>query len=833
MRKLLIGLISLGGAFAAYTLFISLSGAPMSQTNSGIGLVESAADSNAGNFDSGVGKIGPVGLGSMRKARYITLNKQTKVVEREFGFEKLLHDARGLWDIEKPYMNIYQRNFKCYITADNGQVQVEDAIGKPTPKDATFSGNVVIHILPTEASGMPESHVYLDDISFLSEKSQLATDGPIEFVSDDVYMLGKGLEIVFNDQSDRLEFFRIVDLESLRLRGAQAAMFSSGETKTPAETAAGAETQQAAESVVAGPGEENAEQSPQDARAQVGQEEGVFYKCVLSKNVLIETPNELIFADQRIFINNIFWSKDSAGLSDANDAEAVADDEEGHNADPNSVLANNTGDPNKSPDETIEIVITCDNGLVLVPMDTARSLDKYMQGPNEPEVASGGRPAQIENETERTVFLAPRIDCNAATGNIVATGFSQLTFYANADANEPPVPTIVTARDTVEFFQATNEVVFKGDCEGIMPQPDLTEPRDVTFLSPEIRVALHEDKSKRPDILALGPVKVTFYMQDENDPNAVQDANVPMTPEPPILVTVTAQKQARFSGTANQIVFEEDCYCTTTREDPNGVTKYVLSSEVITVDLPEDTNDRSSGSTANIERLTATGGVVRLATTKRAKPDPNSAEYVSDANAVELLGGVELKCSRVDYDPVRGLFLASGAPAEIRMDNSKVNVTAREPNGLSLSQPCYVFIQNFDTLKYFIHEDRIVADAGENGVLWLQYVPVVDGEYDLNATTIANAPHIEAFLTKTPDGHTELSTLTATGGIAFDDDANNRVFLGSELFYDHKTSIMKVKGDASNPCLYNGVPVDKIEYNVTTGKLKLDVVAPGAMRTNE
>ena len=27
---------------------------------------------------------------------------------------------------------------------------------------------------------------------------------------------------------------------------------------------------------------------------------------------------------------------------------------------------------------------------------------------------------------------------------------------------------------------------------------------------------------------------------------------------------------------------------------------------------------------------------------------------------------------------------------------------------------------------------------------------------------------------------------------AFDDDANNRIFLGSELFYDHKTSIMKV-----------------------------------------
>jgi hypothetical protein len=354
----------------------------------------------------------------------------------------------------------------------------------------------------------------------------------------------------------------------------------------------------------------------------------------------------------------------------------------------------------------------------------------------------------------------------------------------------------------------------------------------MTFLAPEIIVSLSADKSKRPDVLAIGPTEVTFYMQGTNDPNAVQDANVPSTPEAPIPVTVTAQKQATFSGATNQIIFEDDCLCTTTREDANGVTEYTLSSELITVDLPADTNDRSSEPTADIERLTATGGIVRLATTKKAKPDPNLAENVSDANAVELLAGVELKCSRVDYDPVRNLFVAAGPPGEIRMVNSKASATEQEPNGLSLSEPCYVLIENFDTLKYFIAENRIVADAGSNGVLWLQYVPVVDGEYDLNATTIATAPHVEAFLTETADSRTELSTLTATGGIAFDDDANEIIFLGSKLFYDHKTSIMTITGDATNPCLCNGVLVDNIEYNVTTGEREFKIVAPGAIQTN-
>jgi len=874
MRKLLVGFISLGVVFAAYLLYRGVSNTPVLETDSGIESIEFATDSNVGDLDSGVGKMGDLGLGPVRKAKYITLNKQTKAVEREWGFEKLLHEGQDKWDLEKPYVNVYQRNFKCYITADKGQVQVETTLGRPTPKDATFTGNVVVHVLPEELSELKECFVYLDDMTFLSDRSQLSTAGPVEFVSDDVHMLGTGLEIIFNEQSDRLEFFRIVNLETLRIKGSQATMFASGQTETPAETLAQTETpaevetqaeaEQPDEMVVAAGPQEDAKQLPRDARPQVERKQGVFYKCVLSRNVLIETPDELIFADKRILISDIFWSKDSAGLSgeaepgDANDTEAVAAaGGEDHDVEPNSTLADNAGDPNamvaasgetnvgipapgeanESPDEIAEIVVTCDNGLVFVPTDTARSLDEYMQDSKGPEVSAGGRPAQIGSDTERTVFLAPRIDYNAVTGDVVANGFSQLTFYAGnsagAEANEPPVPTKITARDTVEFFQATDRIVFKGDCQGTMPQDGLTEQRNVTFLSPEITVNVPADKSERPDVLALGPVKLTFYMQDANDPNAAHDANVPKIPNEPIPVTVTAQKQARFSGATNQIIFEDDCRCTTIREDPNGTTEYVLSSELITVDLPEDTNDRSSKPTAGIERLTATGGVVRLATTKTARPDPNQAGYVSDANAVELLGGVELKCSRVDYDPVGDMFLAAGPPAEIRMDNSRVGITEPEPNSLSLSKPCYALIQNFDTLKYFIGENRIVADAGRNGVLWLQYVPVVDGEYDLDATTIASAPHVEAFLVETADGQTELSTLTATGGIAFDDDTNNRIFLGSELFYDHKSSIMKITGDASKPCLCNGVLVDEIEYNVTTRKLEFELVAPGAMQTNE
>ena len=205
MRKLVIGFVSLCAVLGAYLLYNRISGSPSIDTGQQADILESVADANAVGFDSDIGKIGNVGVGTtktayfhdlnkitgeigdvgvgqVRKAKYITLNED-KQVEREFGFEKLLSDVRDIWDIEKPYMNIYRRNFKCYITADKGKVQVETAVGRTTPKDATFSSNVIVHILSGPPDDVKESFVYLDNFVFLSERSRLSTAGPVKFVS--------------------------------------------------------------------------------------------------------------------------------------------------------------------------------------------------------------------------------------------------------------------------------------------------------------------------------------------------------------------------------------------------------------------------------------------------------------------------------------------------------------------------------------------------------------------------------------------------------------------------------------------------------------------------
>jgi hypothetical protein len=78
-------------------------------------------------------------------------------------------------------MNMYRRNSTCYITADEGQVEVETAAGRMTTRETTFSSNVVIRIVADGAGGVQESFLSLDDLVFLSDQSLLKTTGPFRF----------------------------------------------------------------------------------------------------------------------------------------------------------------------------------------------------------------------------------------------------------------------------------------------------------------------------------------------------------------------------------------------------------------------------------------------------------------------------------------------------------------------------------------------------------------------------------------------------------------------------------------------------------------------------
>ncbi|UCC99500.1 MAG: hypothetical protein JSW66_06370, partial [Phycisphaerales bacterium] len=474
------------------------------------------------------------------------------------------------------------------------------------------------------------------------------------------------------------------------------------------------------------------------------------------------------------------------------------------------------------PEQPVFITVTCDGGLVIVPRDSTRTLDDSAQtGPN--AVTPDSQRAGLVNvDAERTTFVAQTIDYNAITGDVVAGGLSELAYYASSatpgEVNEPNVPVTITARGGVRYFKASNQAIFK-DCLCRMPQRNLSEPREVTFSAPQMTVNLPPEKSKQPDLLATGPTELVFY---------TEDVNRPATEQGPIPVTVTARKLARYIGASSQMLFEGNCRCTMLREDPNVLVEYVLLSEQLSVDLAQDVNAPTAGPVAGVKYLSATGDVVSLATTRRAKAGGEFAQALQQTNGKGLLGGIELKCRKFDYDAVRQLFLATG-PGVIKLNNSQPAVP--EPNesstGFSLRKPCWAILDRFETLKYLIGENRIVADAGSRNML-IGYLSTAETQQQ--EPVWAEAPHIEALLRETPEAQTELLALTATGGVYYQDSDNR--FRGSTLFYDYTTGRVNVWGDASQPCDYNGVPVDGIELDMNTGKVKANVVGPGALQLN-
>lgn len=839
-RKLIIWSISLAVVLAVYLLYNRLNETtPIEIDTAG----QTVTDSNAGDFEGEIGMVGDkVGVGTIKKAVFIDLNKKTKEVERKFGFEQLIHKEGNEWEVEKPYMDIFRRDFKCSITADRGKIQVEKAIGSgsPSPKDAKLTGNVVIHILPEELSDIKEGFVYLDDVVFISEKSQFSTAGPVKYISEQAQMFGRGMELIYDNEQDRLEFLRIIHLENMLIRTtSKAPLLSSQQPQTRPDSTTGTiteiKTQKPAEPVAADV-LQKAKVLPKPGEQVIQKEKGQYYKVFFSKNVFIDTPEQLILADE-VFINNIFRPKSSTSKTAKTDTKASGTDEKkavkiAQKAAAPERIRTDTGvkdnvkapnvpiaaqaEPNEPREQVIDIIVTCDNGIFVTPMDSS----KMPKDSEIPESKASPTDEQIvkvlSKASERTTFIAGKINYCAVTEDTVATGRSELTLYVEDEPNAAPdkasVPVKITAQNQAKFSPALNQVIFEGDCLCTMPAKEPNTQQNYTLSTPKLTVNLSKDKTRQSSaldsVVAAGPSELNFYTDDVfgAEPN---QAAVP--------VKITAQKSTEFFAASNRIIFEGDSVTTMVREEPNSQLTYTLSAPRLTVDLAKDKAEQPSALSSGIEHLTADGGIVRLANVKTAKK-------IQNQTAEELLGGTELKCYKFEYDDPQQMFLATG-PGIITADNSRVSEPDTETGRFSLQRPCVANVRYFEILRYSPQTNQIVAYNNSERML-IDYFPIVKGQPQ--QWVKADCSNVEINLIETAPGRSELSTLIATGGIYYED--ADKQLAGSELFYDANDSIMTIKGNEVHPCLFNNVPVDGIVYDLETGKLKFQVVGPGALQ---
>jgi hypothetical protein len=496
-------------------------------------------------------------------------------------------------------------------------------------------------------------------------------------------------------------------------------LFSSETTATesPASPGNGAQAER-----------QKAKEIPAADRETIEKKKGAYYKCVFRKNVIIDCPEQLIFADE-VSINNILWSKgpekkyenrDTGGTDKMETAVEVTEES----------VSSPRGEPNESSEQFVDIVVTCDDGIAVVPMDSSIM--------SQSAATEGKGLKSFNDEKGRPTFVAQKIDYCVITEDTVASGPSELTFYAN-------------------------------DVMGTEGKPRLPE----------------RGGGKQPGV----PVKVT------------------------------AQKKAEFLPVSNQVVFEGNVLCTMLRENVDFQQKYTLSSPKLTVDLSKSREASLTGdkqSRADIKHLTASGEVVQLDTSKWA--------------GEKLLGFTKLKCLKFDYDAGQQMFLATGSGV-IAVDNSKIAEPEKEVGRFSLQRPCYAVVRNFDTLKYLKEANLIIADAGAEQIL-IDYFPVIKGQQGQQTSATSN--HIEAVLYETASGQNELSTLSAKGGITYEEERAKKgktiQFVGSEMFYDGSKSMITAWGDELQPCFLNGVLAPGIEYNLKTDRIKTKIAGPGMLQ---
>ncbi len=330
------------------------------------------------------GQVGQTVIHAVQQSRYTVLDPVTKKIKRVLGFSKLLNPGAqsSYWQLEQPYMEVYEDRYRCRIEANEGTVQVERAGDSVIPKDASLSGKVVIRLLPEPSSGrFAPADIYLDQVSYSSERSEFSTDGAVRLLSSQAKLDGKGMLLIYNPATGRIEYFQIRELAGLRLKNfVHSSLFSSPPAgDAPAQTAGQTDTD--TESFAAEPNQ------------PVPLKQGAYYRCSLNDDVVIHYGRQLIVEGaEQVNITNLFWGGSSR--SDSGGAGGASAEGQDVSA-PDDAQLRWDGPADIPPDDDAsDIFIKCGGGIIVEPIEGLFREDQQA-GASALSVNMTGSPLQI------------------------------------------------------------------------------------------------------------------------------------------------------------------------------------------------------------------------------------------------------------------------------------------------------------------------------------------------------------------------------------------------------------------------------------------------------
>ena len=748
-RKLAVGLVVLGALVALYAGYAQIGGTRRADLPASEPL-PILADQGVDEPDEAGGRIGTTEIETIRNTQFLHRDENGRV-DREFGFEVFLHKQGDRWRFTDPYMKLFLPKFQCHVTADSGEVQVETVFGQAIPNDALFEGNVVIHVIPPQPNDPRECFIHLDDVTFVAEKSLFTSAGPVRFVSRSAMLEGTGMELVYDRGRSRLELFRIVDLKSLRIRSADVGLFSGERTDRSHPQAA----------------QESQPPATVGAATDTQRLTGDRYECVFRRNVVIDTPEGVVVAQDLISINNILWSSpvEEGQTWGSRPASPVEPNGLGAVAVPGPDALDTKASAQLAfdamPVELFDIVVTCDGGCIVAPQGvSARLADPNEQATQATASTAehvGQKPqhdlAAHESPADRTAAqsaIGKRIEYDAITGDAAFVG--PVRMHLQLDPNDlagssdaamdetgagrsPYMPMTVTADDTVRFISASNQVFLEGDCVATVEKADSNGVQILTLSAPIFVLDLAETATVRP-----------------------------------LLKVLTLKRFSTAGGPACLVVRKQGGR--TQRVAPLLGWTRVLASRLEYEAVPP--------------LFTAHGpGELQFHNAGAETQSPSSAQ--TDANAL----GFDRPC----YAFLRDFDLLT-----FSSDTNRIVVSA-EPGPILF--------------------DYIPVIAGANGSP--ATLTATSGQH-----IWGDAGHLELTLQQAPSGRMELASAVASEGITYEDRSSQ--FIGDTLTYDTAQSLVTVTGDEVRPCYFNGALVDQIEVNVRTGALKTRLEAPSTFQ---
>jgi len=106
------------------------------------------------------------------------------------------------------------------------------------------------------------------------------------------------------------------------------------------------------------------------------------------------------------------------------------------------------------------------------------------------------------------------------------------------------------------------------------------------------------------------------------------------------------------------------------------------------------------------------------------------------------------------------------------------------------------------------------------------FIPVA--EYSVEDKVAVTASRVEADISETAGGRTELGSLVAKGAVTYED--KDIQCAGGEFVYDADGPAINIRGDQSRPCIFNGAIVDSAWRDPKTGKWNTRLKGPGAIK---